>query len=399
MKSMYLRNRARGMSIVEMMVAMAISLIGTIVIFQVYSVNEEVRRSATAGSDEQTSGLIALLLIERELRHAGYGLNDGDLFGCNMVVYDNKRPGNAHPPFPLAAVQIVPNAGATPDVLRVMYGGVNRTTVPVKLAVKMASVTADPTVSFLYGYRAGQMIVIGEKGFNCTIREITDPSGSVLITGNGSYVDVDAVPRMTRWNDPAGTPSAYTANGKVINLGSLTDDTPPRYNEITVQAGLADPAENNKLTVENLWDETQDLLVPAAEQIVQLKAEYGMDDGVDNGTVPTHAWVRDDGMVDRYTSAAPATLDDWRMVKTIRVAIVSRSAHAFKPTEGSADCDATPDYSNSIAVATYPVRWAYDPSTPLGRPIDVRSAADWRCYKYQVYETTVPLRNMLWSVS
>ena len=71
-----LHRRVRGLSIVELMVAMVLSLVGTIVIFQVYAVNEDVRRTTIAGSDEQTSGMVALMLLERELRHAGYGLND-----------------------------------------------------------------------------------------------------------------------------------------------------------------------------------------------------------------------------------------------------------------------------------------------------------------------------------
>jgi type IV pilus assembly protein PilW len=79
MKLRNLRETVGGMSIIELMVAMALALIGTVVIFQVYAVNEEVRRSSTSGSDEQTNGLQALMLIERQLRHAGFGINDSDL--------------------------------------------------------------------------------------------------------------------------------------------------------------------------------------------------------------------------------------------------------------------------------------------------------------------------------
>jgi hypothetical protein len=29
----------------------------------------------------------------------------------------------------------------------------------------------------------------------------------------------------------------------------------------------------------------------------------------------------------------------------------------------------------------------------------VRNTANWQCFKYRVYETTVPLRNVLWRQS
>jgi len=76
--------------------------------------------------------------------------------------------------------------------------------------------------------------------------------------------------------------------------------------------------------------------------------------------------------------------------------VVARSAQPLKPTTGTA-CDATPAFDPSLASNTYPVRWAYGPDSPLGRPIDVSSSTDWQCYKYQVFETTVPLRNVIWN--
>lgn len=414
MKPRKLHRRARGLSIVELMVAMVLSLIGTIVIFQVYAVNEDVRRTTIAGSDEQTSGLVALLLLERELRHAGYGLNDPDLLGCKLLTYDTARTptrpqvtytgGKVDDPT-LAPVQIVSNAGSTPDVIRVMYAGSTKTTVPVKLFLTMADTQQPLIMQYTYGFLSGHMIVVGEANKNCTIREITSVSGIELDTITGTYTDWANVTKKTRWNDPNGTPDTYQINlGKVINLGYLTDDTrPPRYNEISVQTGLSDASLNNKLTVLNLWSQAcvGTNCPPAfAEQVVQLKAQYGMDDGNDDGTVvPAGTTAKDDGIVDRYTNVDPADRNAWKQVKTVRVAVVTRSAQMLKPSDGSTKCDATPDFDPDPNNSKYPVRWARGPDAPFGHPIDVRSTADWQCYKYQVYETTVPLRNVLWSPS
>jgi type IV pilus assembly protein PilW len=417
-----LHRRVRGLSIVELMVAMVLSLVGTIVIFQVYAVNEDVRRTTTAGSDEQTSGMVALMLLERELRHGGYGLNDSALLGCNLVTWDTAHsPNRLQVVFdaagtvgdpPLAPVQIVSNKGSIPDVIRVMYAGSTMTTVPVKLAMPMDTLQDPLVMKYVYGLRAGDMIAVGEggPGSDCTIREVTSVADIQLNTITGTYTDWAGVTKKTRWNDPTGTPQKYQPNvGKVINLGTLTDDTrPPRYNEITVQTGMVDPSLNNKLTVTNLWGEAcigTNCPPAMAEQVVQLKAEYGMDDGetTEGNVVQSGTPGPNDGIVDRYTTGPikPGEVDKWKQVKTVRVAIVTRSAQMLKPTSGN-KCDATPDFDPDPKNNVYPVRWARGPDAPNGHPIDVRSPADpadktWQCYKYLVYETTVPLRNVLWS--
>ena len=143
-----------GMSLVELMVASVIALLGVVVIFQVFATNEAVRRSATSGSDEQISGLIALSLLEREIKTAGYGINDNDVLGCAMRVYDNQRTPNLQPVYPLAPVFILPNAGTTPDVIRVIYGQPTLTTASVQLQ-DMSTPTDTFTLPFRVGFNVG----------------------------------------------------------------------------------------------------------------------------------------------------------------------------------------------------------------------------------------------------
>src|SRR5258705_78751 len=59
--------RQAGMSMVELMVAMAIALIGTIIIFQVFEVSEGIRRTTTSGGDAAQNGAIGLYVIENDL--------------------------------------------------------------------------------------------------------------------------------------------------------------------------------------------------------------------------------------------------------------------------------------------------------------------------------------------
>src|SRR3989442_3725275 len=95
------RVSGHGFSMVELLVAMLIGLIGMIIIFQVFQVSEGIKRSTTSGGDAQQNGVIALYTIEREFKNAGMGFHDTRFFGCNILRYDKQRPT---PNFPAAAV-------------------------------------------------------------------------------------------------------------------------------------------------------------------------------------------------------------------------------------------------------------------------------------------------------
>ncbi len=379
------------MSLIELLVATVISLLGVLIIFQVFAVNEDVRRTTTSGSDEQTSGLMALMTLERDLRHAGFGINDFALVGCNMKMYDAMRTPSKVPDFPLAPVEIVSNAGITPDVVRVVYGGSKQTTAAVQLGSDMETVTEPVSLVSRFGFDPGDVAVVGQPGSNCTMIEVTGWSGPVDLEHlQGSYVlPQSGQSKVPRFNDPAGVPEKYKflLGAKVLNLGPN-----PVRNEITVRNAEANPRDNNQLVAQNIWGQVASP-EPVADQMVHLKAEYGMDDGKDNGTVERAVHLADDGMVDNFTTVSPDVTKpvEWSRVRSVRVAIVSRSL-----TPDRAPCSATPDYNADVNANTYPVRWARGPDAPNGRPIDVRTTADWQCYRYRVYETTVPLRNMIW---
>ena len=381
----------RGMSLVELLVATVISLLGVLIIFQVFAVNEDVRRATTSGSDEQTSGLMALMTLERDLRHAGFGINDFALVGCNMKSYDAMRTPSSVPDFPLTPVEIVSNASTTPDVIRVIYGGSKQTTAAVQLGNNMDTGTDPVQLISRFGFDPGDVAIVGQPNTNCTMMEVTGVPGLVdLEHGLGSYVIPQTGESKTpRFNDPAGFPELYKflLQAKVMNLGPS-----PVRAEITVRNNEANPAENNQLVSQNMWGQVA-TFEPVSEQIVHLKAEYGMDDGKDNDTVVRAVYSADDNLVDNFTTVSPDLTNpqDWSRVRSVRVAIISRSM-----TPDRAPCAATPDFSADVNNDTYPVRWARGPDTPKGRPIDVRTTADWRCYRYRVYETTVPLRNMIW---
>jgi type IV pilus assembly protein PilW len=387
----------RGMSIVELMVAIVIAMVGILVIFQVFANSEAIRRSTTGGADQQTNGLIALLQLEREIKAAGYMINDPTLLGCTMKTYDTERDPAQVPEFPLAPIEIISNNGTASDVIRAMYGHPNKSAVGIPLELSMEKPDDNVVLKGRFGIRTGDVLLLGQPPDpatatpKCTLIQATGiPAGVLDIEhANGEYYnEVKKEVRPSRFNDPGGTPELYQGKqAKALNLGQ-----DPVYSEMWVRNDSADPKDNHQLVYQNLWAQVASP-IPVADHIVQFKAEYGMDDGVSNGSVPPRVFKADDDVVDKYTPDRPKLTDvvAWGRVRTVRLAVVSRSLTPEKPISGTA-CDATPDWGS----AGYPVVWARDPGTPAGRPIDVRTTVDWRCYKYHVYETVVPLRNVLW---
>ena len=269
----------------------------------------------------------------------------------------------------------------------------------------MATPTDTFTPAVPVGFSVGDLVVVGQPGANCTLAEVTGTPGPSDLAHGVGHVTVGTATRTVRFNNPAGTPIAYKnlSQAKLANLGALPRPAPGRPTTNSVcSTTRCFAGDNNKLNVANLWAQIA-TPIPVADQIVQLKAEYGIDDGVPNGTVPPRVNLPDDNIVDKFTNVSPAVspslavMKQWQQIKVVRLAVVSRSANTVEPTTGKGTpCDATPNYDPSLATSVYPVRWARGPDAPNGRPIDVRTTADWQCYKYKVYETTIPLRNVLW---
>jgi type IV pilus assembly protein PilW len=114
-------------------------------------------------------------------------------------------------------------------------------------------------------------------------------------------------------------------------------------------------------------------------------------------------FVAGDGLVDRFVSATTfnAAGAPWQSIIAVRVAIVARSALAEKPRgSNGANCDATTDGTEGPSVPDQRPVWS-------GGVIDVSATGDpsptsmlyWKCYRYRVFETTVPLRNWIWKSS
>ena len=141
-----------------------------------------------------------------------------------------------------------------------------------------------------------------------------------------------------------------------------------------------------------------------ASGVVLLKAQYGI--AASAGAQSVSSWISATNCTaasgagwstqrdPTYTSLCFPTAANVPLVKAIRVAVVVRSS-LFEKDIVTGTC------SNSAGVNNGPCAWndAGDPNAaanPAPR-IDLSADPDWQHYRYRVFETIIPLRNVLWA--
>ena len=360
-------SRCDGLSLIELMVAVVIGLVGVLVIFQVFAVSESYRRTTTSGGDAQQNGAVGMYTLERELRQGGWGFNTSLAVGCDVLAWESSIGVIAT--FPMVPARILTGPANGSDTIEVNYGSQSDMVVPSSLlpAATLTDPTAPYSVSNIYGFyqqpgnRGGNVILVVETGRNCTLAQVTDMQG-----GDASNViRHDANVTGTTHNRPGGLAQTYTNAGAVYNLGAR-----PSHNVYAITGG--------NLTLTPGLSTTAPTIV--AEGIVQMRAQYGKDDGLNNGTVTLGTYAANDGVVDGWSTAQPTTQAQWGQVLAVRVGLVARSASPERGNVQQGVCDTT----------TVAPSW-------MGGNFDLSADPNWRCYRYKVFQTTVPLRNMLWS--
>ncbi len=348
---------SRGMTLVEVLISMVISLVVTLAAYQTFAASEGYRRAATGGGDATFSGSIGMYALQRDLRMAGYGINTASVLGCTVLAYDEGVSPTRDFNFTLAPVVITQGAAGAPDTLEISYSSTDAVPVPVRLTQALPNAASVYHVDNGFGIVAGQLLVVAEPGRDCTLQQATNtPSlGSPgqqdrLHHGSGMYTGPFGTQVAARYNKPGGLGPTYSLAGMIYAIGQA-----PVVSRYYLQ--------NENLVVDPVLMGT--VAQPVAAGIVQLQAEYGRD---------TNA----DGVIDIWTELAPASPVEWAGLIAARVALVSRSAVADRP-DADGNCTAT----------TVMPTWA-------GGNLDLSARADWRCFRYRVFESTVSLRNMIW---
>ena len=132
---------------------------------------------------------------------------------------------------------------------------------------------------------------------------------------------------------------------------------------------------------------------PSVVGIVNLQAQYGISAAANSNQVTQ--WVDASG----GTWAAACTVANRNRIKAIRIAVVARNAK-MEPSVVTAACSSTTAAAPTGLCAWDGTRASHPVVAPLlaAPAIDLSPGdANWARYRYRVFETIIPLRNVIWS--
>lgn len=363
----------KGFTLVELMVGLLIGMLGTLIVAQAFTNNEARKRATTSTADAQANGGIALYMLERDAKAAGWGMTatgTNSYTECTSIhAYCDGSAECGGGNGPLAGINFAPllitDGGSNPDTLTIQYfadpnvasalpsgSTVLRRRMPQQsseLDVASASVCSD-----------GDLALVS-SGPNCTVMKITEvqEQASKLQHNPGSHGEYNPSAEFYASNawpkyDAGSTVSCFKpANDGPVFRKVYSINTAAR--ELQRSDNSQNPVATNELVMTD---------------VVDLQAQYGV--------APAKSQV-----INSWVNASDAGWDnpaptDWRRIKAVRVALVTRASQYERPAPG-ASCSAT----TSLATSWGPISTANYPS-------------DWGCYRYRVFETVIPLRNVIW---
>lgn len=356
------RVRQYGVSLVELMVGMAIGLITVLVITQVFLMSEEQRRIPTSGANAQINGVLALDALQRDIRQSGYGLFGGAWLGCTTgasTEADAVALGDAT----LAPVRIVPASGTgmSDSIVTLSSGKIDAALQFRTVEDHTATDTAFVVPSALTIENGDWMLVADNTGSPCHVFQV-NAAPSLVVNSLGVSSD---------WRIPHADPAG---NG----LGAITFTAP------SVLTNLGQPIHRQWSVDSSFRLQMTDLAAggsaeDAYPEIVLLRAFYGKDT---NG----------DGSIDTYDTDAPAATA-WGQVLGVRLAIVTRSPH-YNREEVTNNSLA---WNLGNATVTGAAACADDSSSQCVSLTLSHVGTDWTHYRYRLFDTMIPLRNLLWT--
>lgn len=399
------RPRARGFSLIELLVSMAIALVVTLAIAGVMIRGEGARRSTGSVNEVEQTGAYLAYVLDRHLRNAGSGFSQrwADAFGCALNVTKSGTlqlpraaaiavpTGSTNSPFAnaplayrLAPVLIQDSAADVSsddvrgDVLTVMAGTAGFGEAP--LLVTTGSVTANAAdgqfrLANSLGFKEGDLLLLADAGVaqGCMAEQVdtlpTPPVAGQLPLGGAYYQQAASGVALASFG--AGTTYAIQL-GNVSSSGTNTN--PPQFTTY----GVGD--HTTLYGYDLLATGANDAPVPIADGVVEMRALYG----IDTSSPP-------DGTLDRWVlpSASGYTLAELtdgsdtarralRSIVAIRLGFVLRTSLAEK---------------DPVARASDTLTLFGDLDAGLQRTRTLTDAE--RHHRFRTVEVTVPLRNVL----
>lgn len=376
--------RQRGAGIIETMIGILIGLIVVLVVYQVFASAQGYKRLTTAQADAQVTGLFTQYILGREIANAGSGIASGfdDFAPCSSPLANTWQLK----PIP---VLITDGGGASlSDSFVVFYGNPIHVTSPVVFLGPPMTTPNPFLVQSPNGFKQGDWILAGDPGGNCWLTQITAPPTPDAVYGAQGGIDITYSPVPV-------SPLGFSQSARMINLGQ---DNSGQIDRVLYSV---DPAKKQLFSqvVNPALGVAVKPQIPIAQNIVLMKAQYGID-------------VNNNKIVNFWTSAVSPALNpaitngiDYsvgsigsnatnaptiRTIKAVRIGIVVRSDEPDPKDPG---------------LLGQPAQYLFNCSlnTDVGCPgrIKVDNVGNGGVladgYRYRMYQTTIPLRNAIWN--
>jgi type IV pilus assembly protein PilW len=355
---------AAGFSLVEVMVAMVIGLLGIIVMMQMFSVFEGQKRTTGGGDDAISSGAVSLYGVQRNMQQSGWGISAVEVIGCTVT---GLVVGAA--PIPLIPVTInsplITGQDANTDTLLIVSGNGNGTVEGDTISSVPAFNSYD--VKRLTGFSAGpppdRVVAVPlarPSPCNLALTTVTGVvSPNVLVSAGFAGI----VPGDKLFNlGTAPTVRAYAVRNQNLTVCDYT-------------ANDCGSAANNGNA--GVW-------VPIANNVVSLRAQYGRDTSAPamDGAVDVWDQTRP---VPAFPAGNPANACALIRASAVRIVLVARSSQPEK----TADWPAL-----TVHVTPAAPLWAGSATAAISLPNPDPTWPTGLDFRYKVFETVVPLRNV-----
>jgi len=384
------RARQQGASIIELMVGVLIGMIVVAVVYNVLVMAEGYKRSTIGVADAQITGQLTQFVLGRELANGGAAM----MIGVDELSRCADWRLKALP----AAITAGANAN-TSDSLLVFYSTSPRVVHPVRFS-NYSNTTPTPfIVDSPNGFKPGDWLIATNRQANCALTRATgivQPDDSVWPPANvEGQVKIAYAPAIT-----AGW--VLNTDWRLVNMGPQVARV--RY---SVDAAKAQLNSQNVNWRDPGWPLP---VVPLAQNVVLMKAQYGVD------FLPLPAAGGPDNVIDCWTPAdnsntcgngvdysgptdvtsdtgggvfaTNANTARLRSIKAVRVAVVVRSEHQERPDPVM--------WASLVNQTAWLFNCAANDATCQSRiQIDNTVLNDYS--RYRIYETVIPLRNALWN--
>ncbi len=354
--------RQSGFSLIEILVGLVIGLLATLVILQVFTVFEGQKRTTTGSADAQTNGSIALFSISNELQMAGFGLNPTDTTPLKCTALNVGATGITD----ISPVTITDggNAAGASDTITIRYagsayGGGNSMIKGVGLLS-----ANDVTLYSNMGCQVGDISLI-VNGTTCNFSSVvptTTPDNITvtLLSIAGAVANSTNLSCLGAWNV-----TQFRVN--------------PNYNPTSVATNSQAYLERNG--------------TPSVSDVVNIQAQYGISATANTNQVVQ--WVNATAPWDQATLLQPANITNRNRIKAVRIAVVTRNGLLEKAIVTNTCSSLTA--INPAGLCAWDATSAAPTTASPAPAIDLSNDPNWQFYRYRVFETIIPLRNMIWA--